>query len=125
MTWRLLHDLIVGLPGESLTKTAMRDALDEDELAELASQPRQGHGQWSRVDFRLAAIEDAVRQQTAITAWLAGDRKQKPHMPEPVARPGVGARKRRRLSEADRAYLAHLRANRGALPDGMRFVAAS
>lgn len=104
----------------------MRDALTEEELAELADQPREGHGQWGRIDFRLAAIEDAIRQQTAITAWLAGDRKQKPHMPEPVPRPGAAAKRRRRtLSAADQQYLDHLRANRGALPDGMQFIAAS
>ncbi len=125
MTWRLLHDLIVGLPGESLTKTAMRDSLTDEDLAELADQPRQGHGQWGRVDFRLAAIEDALRQQTAITVWLAGKREGQPVLPEPVPRPGIGSRRRRKLSAADQAYLAHLRANRGALPDGMKFVAAS
>lgn len=104
----------------------MRDALTEEELAELADQPHEGHGQWGRIDFRLAAIEDALRQQTAINIWLAGKREGQPKLPEPVPRPGVGARKRRRtLSAADREYLAHLRANRGALPDGMQFIAAS
>jgi hypothetical protein len=103
----------------------MRDALSDEELAELVNQPRQGHGQWGRVDLRLAAIEDALRQQTAITIWLAGKREGQPRLPEPVPRPGVGIRKRRKLSAADKAYLDHLRANRGALPDGMRFVAAS
>ena len=126
LTWRLLHDLIVGLPGESLTKTAMRDGLSEEELAALASQPHKGHGPWSRVDLRLAAIEDAQRQQTAVMIWLAGNRKGDPKMPEPVTRPGVTGRRRgRQLSAADKEYLAHLRANRGALPDGMQFIAAS
>ncbi len=103
----------------------MRDALTDDELAELVDQPRQGHGQWGRVDFRLAAIEDALRQQTAINIWLAGKRDGQPKLPEPVPRPGIGIRKRRTLSAADQAYLDHLRANRGALPDGMQFIAAS
>lgn len=126
MTWRLLHDLIVGLPGESLTKTAMRDSLTDEELAELADRPRTGHGPWSDITMRLAAIEDVLRQQTAITVWLAGDRRNRPRMPDPVPRPGVAAgRKRRQLTTADKAYLAHLRANRGALPEGMHFAAVN
>ncbi len=103
----------------------MRDALTDEDLAELAATPRQGHGQWGRADFRLAAIEDALRQQTAINIWLAGKRDGQPKLPEPIPRPGVATRKRRRLSDADRAYLNHLRANRGALPAGMQFIAAS
>ncbi len=124
LTWRLLHDLIAGLPGESLTKTAMRDALTDEELAELAAQPRDGHGPWSRTDLRIASLEDAVRENTwwMLRFHLARDAPLPP--PEPVHRPGI-ARKRHGPSDADRAYLAHLRANRGALPDGMKFIAAS
>lgn len=123
MTWRRLGILLDWLPGESATKTAIRDALGEDQLAELAAQDPKGHGPWSRDGLRLAAIEDALNRLTAITIWLAGDRKTKPRMPDPVRRPGVvGARRRPKATAADLAYLKHLRENRGRLPDGMKFV---
>lgn len=124
MTWRRCQVLIDGLPGESLTKTAMRDALSEDELAELAARDPLGYGPWSREALRLAAIEDGINRLTAITMWLATDRKRKLELPEPVRRPGIRGRRRRKLTAEGKAYLAHLRANQGRLPPGYRFVRA-
>lgn len=121
LTWRKLATLFDWLPGESATKTAIRDAIDDDTLAELSRREPVGYGTWSHDTLRLAALEDAINRLTAVTVWLAGDRKQPPKLPDPVRRPGV-ARRRPRITEADRCYLRHLRANRGRLPDGLKFV---
>ncbi len=78
--------------------------------------------------FRLAAIEDAIERLTFLTQIVHTDEKQRGRVPkpEPVRRPGVtGSRPRKRISAEDKAYLAHLRANRGQLPPGLKFVAAS
>lgn len=125
LTWRRLAALVDWLPGESATKTAIRDALSDERLAELAAQPRQGHGYWSHGDLRLAAIEDGLNRLVAITLWLAGDRKKALVLPEPVRRPGVATKSQKRgiLSAEGRAYLQHLRDNQGALPPGYKAVA--
>jgi hypothetical protein len=125
LTWRKLDVLIDRLPGESATKTAIRDSFTDEQIAELATQERAGHGPWSPDGFRLAAIEDAINRLTAITIFLAGERKGQPKMPEPVRRPGItGPRKRPKLTDEGRAYLKHLRENHGALPPGYKFVQA-
>ena len=117
--------MIDWLPTDSATKTAIRDSLTDDELANLASKDPVGHGRWSRGDLRIAAVEDAVERQTHVMVWLAGDRKGKPQTPPPVRRPGVGARKKPTLSAEGRAYLEYLRANQGALPPGYTMMRAN
>lgn len=125
LTWRKLGVLIDWLPGESATKTAIRDSLTDEEIAELGARERKGHGPWSLQRFNLAAIEDAINRQTAVTIFLAGDRKGQPKMPEPIRRPGInGSRKRPKLTDEGRAYLKFLRENHGALPPGYKFVQA-
>lgn len=95
--------LIDALPGESATKTAIRDALDEDELAKVAG--RDGHGPWSRTDLLLATAIDLLKWVIfAVYAAQGG----KPKEPEPLPRPGVASR-RRRLGPAQFAYLQRLR----------------
>jgi hypothetical protein len=126
LTWRRLGNLIDWLPTDSATKTAIRDGLTEDEIADLADRDPVGYGRWSHEALRIAAVEDAVERQTALTAWLAGDRESKPRMPEPVRRPGVAARRKRvKLSSADREYLQYLRDNQGALPPGYMLMRAN
>lgn len=126
LTWRRLGVLIDGLPGESLTKTAIRDALGDDKLAELASQPHEGHGAWSRTDFRIAALEDAINRLT----WRfmqANFRNVPDQPPTPVSRPGIAgkARKRAVLTPEGREYLKYLREHQGALPPGYTMMRAN
>ncbi len=117
--------LIDWLPTDSATKTAIRDSLTDDEIAELAGRDPVGHGRWSRGDLRIAAVEDAVERQTSVMVWLAGDRSGKPRQPEPVRRPGIAAKKRPVLSDEGRAYLQYLREHQGALPPGYRMMQAN
>ncbi len=117
--------LIDWLPTDSATKTAIRDSLTDDEIADLAGKDPVGHGRWSRADLRLAAVEDSVERQTAMMIWLASDRTSKPRMPEPVRRPGIAAKRKPVLSDEGRAYLQYLRDNQGALPPGYRMMQAN
>ncbi len=124
LTWRRLGVLIDWLPTDSATKTAIRDGLTDDEIADLAGRDPVGYGRWSRGDLRTAAVEDAVERQTALMIWLASDRKSKPKMPEPVRRPGI-RQKRAVLTAEGREYLQYLRDNRGALPPGYAMMRAN
>lgn len=106
MTWRRLKVLVDGLPGESLTKTAVRDALDDDELLDMAKEPPRGHGPWSNTDLLLASAIDHLKWVIfAVYAAQGG----KPKRPEPTPRPGV-KRKQRRLGADQFAHLQRLRA---------------
>lgn len=102
LTYRAAAVLVDGLPGESLTKTAIRDAIPDARLAELAKQPRQGHGQWSHVELRLAAIEDLLgvlaRGQRIVGDW------------SPVPRPGIPGKQRKRIGSDQLAHLRRLAA---------------
>lgn len=127
MTWRRLGVLIDWLPGECATKTAIRDSLTDEEIAQFADSAPDGHGAWSSETLRLAALEDAVNRLTAVTIFLAGDRKGQPKMPDPVRRPGLTGKAVKRkpvLTDEGRAYLKYLRENHGALPPGYQMVQA-
>lgn len=86
LTYREVSVLFDGLPGECLTKTAIRDKLTDEQLADLARK-RDGHGQWSHTDLRLAAIEDLLgiiaRGQRIVDDF------------KPVDRPGISRGRRR------------------------------
>jgi len=81
----LLRVLIDGLPVESLTLTAMRDALTPEQRESLAEQPDRGHGPWGQTAMLLALIADRIAQQT----WVLGEWKTRPPQPDPIPRPGV------------------------------------
>ena len=105
LTWRLVKVLIDGLPPESLTKTATRDSLTPDELADLASTPSTGHGPWSHLETIAAAQYDVLQQIQYVLTVVHGG---KPDTPKPWPRPGVGMK--RRLPPAARTYLDDLAA---------------
>lgn len=114
-SWRKLGVLVAALPPESLTKTALREALTPEQLAELPEP--DGHGPWSRTDHLLAALVDRasllVWQQTQIN----GGKRTQP--PPPLPRPGVEpVEGKRRVSAAGIAYLADLRERRRARNGG-------
>lgn len=99
--------------------------MSDEQIAEAAKTPPAGHGPFSRVDLRLASLEDAVAFGLwQVAAILRPDLKLKP--PQPVPRPGIVSKKtkKRTLSQADREYLQYLRDNQGALPPGYQAIKA-
>ncbi len=124
LTWRHLAAIWDALPGECLTKTALRDALDDEALTAIAGQKRDGHGPWSFVALRIASLEDAVRVLTWRFMQVNFKDGNNIPAPDPVPRPGVTAKRGRKLNAAGLAYLQHLRANRGAAPAGTKSLGA-
>lgn len=112
MTWRLLDTLVARLPGESATKTAIRDAMTDAQIAEASKSQRRGHGPWSHSDLLTADVIDLLKWVIfAVYASQGG----KPKQPVPYPRPGVGRAKSRRLDAPQMAYLQRLRAQHEAL----------
>lgn len=120
LTWRRLGTLVDGLPGHGALKTAILASLGDEKLAELSKAGPKEHGAWSHTDLRIAALEDVARQILwRVMQATAKDPGRIP-FPEPVARPGIIPRSRRRLTPQGHAYLQHLRENQGAAPAGTR-----
>lgn len=112
LTWRLLDVLIERLPGESATKTAIRDDMADEQIAEITATPQRGHGPWSHSDLLAADIIDLLKWVIyAIYAAQGG----KPDRPKPYPRPGVGKVKPRRIGAPQMAYLQRLRTQHEAL----------
>ena len=81
-------------------KTAVRDDIDDETLAELARKPRKGHGRWSHTDLLLADLIDRVGVVCyALRAY------EKP--PDPYRRPGTTKPGRRK---ADPTTMSTIRA---------------
>lgn len=85
LSWRLLGVLIRGLPSDSRTMTAIRDATPERVLK--APPPADAsYGPWSREAMLLAHLID-------VAEWLrwskTKDAEQGRNRPEPFPRPGV------------------------------------
>jgi hypothetical protein len=85
--------LLAQLPGESAYKTALRDAIPDDELAELAGKPSDGHGPWSRLALLVADEIDELRMLRRDIVKVLGGELKGDFVPYP--RPGVGARRRK------------------------------
>lgn len=84
LTWRRLGVLVAHLPPESATKTALREALTDEQQASLPAPV--GHGPWSQVELLLALVADRL----AILSWQQGGDNSVPQ-PKPLPRPGVAA----------------------------------
>src|SRR5690349_20910964 len=96
MSWRRLRVLIQHLPPESHTMTALRNSLDDDELAEQADQGEPETARWSQLEQLTAAGVDALRRLEYITVLAnLGENARRPDPPEPIARPGAKARRPR------------------------------
>jgi hypothetical protein len=108
--------LVDALPGESATKTAIRDALGDERLAELARAPREGHGPWSHTDLLIGSAITHLRWLIyAVYAAQGG----KPNRPEPYPMPGATpARQRKALTPEGHAYLRQLREQHARLHGG-------
>jgi hypothetical protein len=96
MTWRQLRVLIMHLPPESHTMTALRNAMSAEDFQKQAQDGEPEKGRWSQSEQLLASIADGVRDLQYITVIANSDGKgRKPKRPEPMRRPGVGGPKKR------------------------------
>jgi hypothetical protein len=103
MTTRRLRVLIEGLPPESATMTALRNALPEADLARQADEGEPEKGRWSQSELLLASAIDALRRVEYVLICANSDSKAKrPSPPEPIRRPGAAPRQhqKKELSEA-------------------------
>ncbi|KOU30227.1 hypothetical protein ADK53_28870 [Streptomyces sp. WM6373] len=102
MTARRLRVLIQGLPPESATMTALRNALPEVELTQQADEGEPEKGRWSQSELLLASAIDALRRVEYVLICANTDSKAKrPSPPEPVRRPGAAPRaQKKELSQA-------------------------
>jgi hypothetical protein len=105
LTYRQVGSWIARLPGESQYKTAVRESLSDEQLAELSKRPREGHGPWSQSELLLAHIGDVIRVQTYILQAINTDKahRSKLRAPEPYPRPGVAAKK----AQQERKHVEH------------------
>lgn len=105
LTLRRLGVLIEYLPPESATRTAMRDAMSDDERTRLSEgvQP-PGYGPWSHTDLLLARVIDVLEFLRYQGLALKGVKAQPPAL---LPRPGVARPKA--PSAAGVAYLTEMR----------------
>ncbi|MFD7705718.1 hypothetical protein [Streptomyces sp. NPDC059786] len=90
LSWRRLRILIQGLPAESRTMTAMRNAMTAEELAALSEQGEPEKGRWSQTEQLLAVVADRIAELTyAYSTSHTEKGKKKPRRPDPIRRPGV------------------------------------
>lgn len=99
------------MPQESWTQTELRDSAPDDALVAPVRQER--FGPWALANYQLADLRDAVRRLEYVSAVVGGV-EPTPKPPEPTPRPGVKLKDKRRLNSAQVAYLAQLRAKKGA-----------
>ncbi|MEV7250765.1 hypothetical protein [Streptomyces cyaneofuscatus] len=97
------------LPPESATKTAMRNAVPDDVMAQASADYRPDLAAWSRLEILLVELKDEIRLSRAVAIAAAGGTA-----PEftPTPRPGVpptSAAKRRMSDEQRRALDPRLR----------------
>lgn len=114
LTWRRLGVLIDGLPPESRTKTAIRDAHGAVALAQQAKDSGggdDGWGSYSNSDMHIAALIDEIRWLRHAVYHAQG---AKPKRPKQYPRPGVMPERIRKLNPEAHAYLARLREQRAA-----------
>ncbi len=108
LTYRRLGVLVTHLPPESATKTAAREALDDDDAP--VGEPA-GFGPWSHTDLLLASVLDALH----VLAWqqtqIHGGKRTSP--PDPTRRPGLPRQQRGpAVTPAGITYLTELRERR-------------
>jgi len=120
LTWRLLGNLIRHLPPESAVKTELRNAMSDAEIKRLAEEADPSQGQWSHTEMLIASLIDAVRTNTFVLQRVNG---VKVKAPEPIPRPGVPSKKRKKrrqlTPEQTALVLARIRGERVPLGRGM------
>ncbi|WAT94867.1 hypothetical protein [Streptomyces nigrescens] len=110
MTWRRLRVIIQGLPPESRTMTALRNAMPEEDLDEQAEQGKPEEGRWSQLEQLVAASCDRLARIEYVLICANTDKKsQRPDRPEPMRRPGAAPRRKKStLSDASTQKLFEL-----------------
>jgi hypothetical protein len=103
-------NLLVHLPSESSYSTRMI-ALHPPEIDD---DPNAPFGPWSHEDLLLAAIFDSIQQLIHVQIARAGVSGEQP--PEPMRRPGIGAKTK--VNPAQAAYLQRLREHHQSLKEG-------
>lgn len=88
MTWRKLRTLVEGMPPESATWTAIRNATPEDDLAALSQESTPETGPWSQLEMLVAQLIDAVNRNTHSFTMAHSEKGSRIPPPEPVRRPG-------------------------------------
>lgn len=88
MTWRRLRVLIEGLPPESATWTAIRNATPEDKLDAAAVEARPELGRWSQLEMLVAQLIDAVNRNTDTFIAANSEQNARPEPTDLVRRPG-------------------------------------
>jgi hypothetical protein len=100
--------LIRGLPPESLTSTALREQMTDEEISSYAGD---GYGRWSQAEMLLARlIDEAAFNTYAVLAVNSSNSKSLP-LPKPFPRPGV-PRPKPTVLDASPEALAYLQAIR-------------
>jgi hypothetical protein len=106
LTWRKLGVRLRNLPPESRFKTALRNATPEGELKRRSEAADPAQGQWSHEEMLLALIVDVLREVRYVLLKANGSKNAK--QPEPLPRPGVKSKKRKRqplsLDQAEFLY---------------------
>ncbi|WP_405927917.1 hypothetical protein OG554_03710 [Streptomyces griseus] len=74
------------LPQESATKTALRNAVPDDVMAQASNDYRPDKAQWSRVETLLVELKDELTLNRLVAIAAAGG---KPGEFTPTPRPGV------------------------------------
>jgi hypothetical protein len=112
--------LIRHLPPESAVKTELRNAMSDAEIKRLAEEADPSQGQWSHTEMLIASLIDAVRTNTFVLQRVNG---VKVKAPEPIPRPGVPSKKRKKrrqlTPEQTALVLARIRGERVPLGRGM------
>jgi hypothetical protein len=102
MSFRKLRVLIQGLPPESATMTALRNANPGD----LSTDVDATQGQWSQDNMLRALLIDEVRILRWVFQSVNSEKGKAPEQPAPLPRPGVSGEKARpRLSTAQTEFL--------------------
>jgi hypothetical protein len=111
LSWRELNVVIDRLPPESATKTAMREALSDEELKALGDKVGTNYGPWSKAEHLLAGISDKIAMLQWVTIALQSPEKHE--QPAQYPRPGVARPAAERKVDMA-AATAHLQAMRDA-----------
>lgn len=105
MSLRRLRVYIDRLPPESWTKTELRNAVPDEEMAKATGEYRPDRAPWSGVEMLLVGIKDELVMSRGVAIAAAGG---KPPEFTPSPRPGIppkSATARRGLTDEQRRAL--------------------
>jgi len=93
--------LVRQLPPESATATPVRVPAGPEATVAAAEAGDPAEGRWSHAEMLLAAAVDELRRLQWLTAAVNAEKGKTPKQPEPIPRPGVGVKRRRRMTAAE------------------------